>query len=100
MDLQILPLAITMMVGPQIMSAIVFVTTPRAVRVSLAFLLGVAISTTLGVLVTRGIFALLGNSVSSGDPADKGSTGTIVQFALVGLLLLAAVRTYVNLTRP
>jgi len=58
MDLQILPLAITMMVGPQIMSAIIFVTTPRAVRVSSAFLLGVAVATTVGVAITRGLAAL------------------------------------------
>ncbi|SBW27071.1 hypothetical protein FDG2_5143 [Candidatus Protofrankia californiensis] len=35
--LQILPLAVTMMVGPQIMSAVIFVTTPKAVRVSSGF---------------------------------------------------------------
>jgi small neutral amino acid transporter SnatA (MarC family) len=29
MNLQILPLAITMMAGPQIMAAIIFVTAPR-----------------------------------------------------------------------
>ncbi|PKW16982.1 hypothetical protein [Saccharopolyspora spinosa] len=36
MHLQVLPLAITMMAGPQIMSAIVFATKSRAVRVSVA----------------------------------------------------------------
>ena len=38
MNLQILPLAITMMAGPQIMSAIIFVTTSGAVKLSAAFL--------------------------------------------------------------
>lgn len=96
MTLQVLPLAITMMVGPQIMSAIILVTTARAVRVSLAFLSGVAAATTLGVAVTRGVFALLGDGVSFGDPSDKGSAGTVVQFVLVGLLLLAALKSYVR----
>jgi small neutral amino acid transporter SnatA (MarC family) len=36
MNLAILPLAITMMAGPQIMSAIVFVTSTRPVRTSAA----------------------------------------------------------------
>lgn len=36
MNLQILPLAITMMAGPAIMASIIFVTHPQAVRVSLA----------------------------------------------------------------
>ncbi|XVQ11543.1 GAP family protein [Spirillospora sp. CA-255316] len=96
MSLQILPLAVTMMVGPQIMSAIILVTAKQAVRVSLAFLLGVAVATTLGVTITRGVFALLGNGVSLGDPSDRGSAGTIIQIGLVGLLLAAAVKSYVK----
>jgi small neutral amino acid transporter SnatA (MarC family) len=44
MNVQILPLAITMMAGPQIMAAIIFVTAPKALRVSLPFLAGVAIA--------------------------------------------------------
>ncbi|MBT2369376.1 GAP family protein [Streptomyces sp. ISL-10] len=74
----------------------IFVTTPRAVRVSLAYLLGVAVATTAGVAVTRGIFALLGHAGSASMPSDKGSVETIVQFVLVGLLLIAAVKTYVK----
>lgn len=96
MDLQILPLAITMMVGPQIMSAIIFVTTKRPVRVSSAFLAGVATATASGVAVTRGFFALVGGTVSLGDPSDGGSAGTILQIVLVVLLLAAAVKTYVK----
>ncbi|WP_345571846.1 hypothetical protein [Streptomyces plumbiresistens] len=56
-------LAITMMVGPQIMSAIIFVTTSRAVRVSSAFLLGVAVGTAVGVAIACGLAALLGSAV-------------------------------------
>ena len=41
MSTSILPLAITMMAGPQIMSAIVFVTSMQALRNSLAFVTGV-----------------------------------------------------------
>ncbi|MDW6058357.1 GAP family protein [Streptomyces sp. FXJ1.4098] len=54
MDLQILPLAVTMMAGPQIVAAVILVTAPRPVRVSLAFLLGVAVATAAGVTITRG----------------------------------------------
>jgi hypothetical protein len=96
LDLQVLPLAVTMMVGPQIMSAVILVTAKRAVSASLAFLLGVAAATTLGVAVSRGVFALLGDRVSMGDPSDAGSAGKIVQFALVTLLLAAAVKSYVK----
>jgi len=92
MNLQILPLAITMMAGPQIMSAIIFVTAPKALRVSLPFLAGVAIATTVGVIITTTIASLL----SLGDPSDSGSTGHIIQYMLVGLLVALAIKNYVG----
>jgi Sap-like sulfolipid-1-addressing protein len=95
-DLNILPLAVTMMAGPQIMSAFVFVTAKRPVRVSLAFLVGVAAAVTVGVAVMRGVAALLGSSVSLGDPSDTSSAGTIIQLALVGLLAAMAVKSYLG----
>ena len=92
MNLQILPLAITMMAGPQIMSAIIFVTTSRPVKLSAAFLAAVAIAAIVGV----GIFLALGNNFSLGDPGDNGSTGNIIQYVLVGLLVLLAIKNYVR----
>jgi hypothetical protein len=50
MDLAILPLAMTMMVGPGIMADVVLITAPKPVKVSAAFVLGVAIATTMAVL--------------------------------------------------
>jgi len=93
---QILPLAITMMAGPQILSAIIFVTAKKAVRVSLAFLAGVLVATTAGVAAAKGLAALLGGSISLGDSSDSGSTGVIIQIVLVGLLLAAAVKSYLG----
>jgi threonine/homoserine/homoserine lactone efflux protein len=92
MNLQILPLAITMMAGPQIMSAIIFVTAPKALRVSVPFLAGVAIATTVGVIITTTIASLL----SLGDPSDSGSSGNIIQYVLVGLLVALAVKNYLG----
>jgi hypothetical protein len=94
MKLQVLPLAITMMAGPQIMSAIVFVTAERAVRVSSAFVLGVAAGTTLGVTITTLLAGVLGDNVSIGSTDDSGSAHSIIEFALVALLALYAFRTY------
>jgi hypothetical protein len=90
----VLPLAITMMAGPQIMSAIIFVTAERAVRLSLAFLCGVLAATVIGVGLARGLAGLLGDRVHFGAPSDAGSVGSVIQYVLVGLLILAAVRTY------
>jgi threonine/homoserine/homoserine lactone efflux protein len=92
MNLQILPLAITMMAGPQIMAAIIFVTAPKALRVSVPFLAGVTIATTVGVIITTTIASLL----SLGDPSDSGSSGNIIQYVLVGLLVALAVKNYVG----
>src|SRR5215207_6902466 len=84
------------MAGPQIMSAIIFVTPPKPVKVSVPFVAAVAIATAVGVLITRTLAALLGNSVSLGDPSDPGSIGHIIQYLLVGLLVALAVKNYVN----
>ncbi|NUU20297.1 MAG: GAP family protein [Streptomycetaceae bacterium] len=96
MDLEILPLAFTMMVGPQIMSAIILVTTPRPVRVSLAFLLGVAAATTIGLSLVLLLGKLLEDAFDLGDPSDRGSAGNIIQYVLVGLLAFAALRSYLT----
>jgi len=96
MDLKILPLAITMMAGPQIIAALVLVTTRQAVRVSLAFLAGVAVATTVGVALTRGLFGLFGNAVPLGSPSDSGSVGSLIQYGLVALLVLAAIRAFLR----
>jgi hypothetical protein len=92
MDLQILPLAITMMAGPQIMSAIIFVTASKPVKLSVSFLAAVAIAASVGVA----IFFALANNFSLGDPNDNGSTGNIIQYLLVGLLVLLAIKNYVR----
>jgi hypothetical protein len=96
MNLQILPLAITMMAGPQIMSAIIFVTHPSAIRVSAAFLAGVAAATSVGVLIALGIGNLLGDQVSLGSSSDADSSGNIIQYALVVLLVVGALKNYLG----
>ncbi|MGI8305625.1 GAP family protein [Saccharopolyspora hattusasensis] len=97
MHQQVLPLAITMVAGPQIMSAIVFVTTSRAVRVSIAFLMGVVLATAAGVLIARVLAALLGSAVPVGGESPEASTlGKAIQIVLIALLVLVAVRNYLG----
>jgi hypothetical protein len=96
MNLQILPLAITMMAGPQITSAIIFVTHPKAIRVSVAFLAGVAAAASVGVLIALGIASLLGDQVSLGSSSDADSTGNIIQYALVALLVAGALKNFLG----
>jgi len=66
------------------------------VRVSVAFVLGVAIATTAGVLVALALASLLGSGSGLGHPSNKGSIGNVIQYVLVGLLAAAALRTYLR----
>ena len=96
MSLQILPLAITMMAGPQIMSAIIFVTHRDPIKVSAAFLAGVAVATSMGMVIALGIASLVGDQVSLGGSSDARSLGSIIQLALVALLVAGAVKNYLG----
>ena len=96
MSLAVIPLAITMNAGPQIMSAIIFVTAPKALKLSAYFLAGVVIAVTVGVTITYTLATLLGNSISLGDSSDSGSLGNIIQYLLVGLLVFLSIKSYVN----
>jgi hypothetical protein len=96
MNLAVLPLAITMNAGPQIMSAIIFVTAPKPLKLSAYFLAGVVIALTAGVTITYTLATVLGNGVSLGDPSDGGSLGHIIQYLLVGLLVFLSIKSYVG----
>jgi Sap, sulfolipid-1-addressing protein len=96
MNLQVLPLAITMNAGPQILSAIIFVTALKPLKLSASFLTGVVIAVTAGVTITYTLATALGNSVSLGSSSESGSLGNIIQYLLVGLLVFLAIKSYVR----
>jgi membrane protease YdiL (CAAX protease family) len=88
----VLPLAVTKMIADMICGPIIIVTAPRAVRVSLGFLLGVAVAATVGTAITWG----LASAFDLGDPGDGGSSGKIIQYVLVALLAAAAIKNWVR----
>jgi len=96
MSLAVIPLAITMNAGPQIMSAIIFVTANKPLKLSAYFITGVVIAVTVGVTITYTVATVLGNSVSLGDPSSSGSLGKIIQYVLVGLLIILSIKSYVG----
>jgi hypothetical protein len=96
MSLAVIPLAITMNAGPQIMSAIIFITANKPLKLSAYFLAGVVIAVTAGVTLTYTLATTLGNSISLGDPSDSGSLGNIFQYLLVGLLVFLSIKNYVG----
>ena len=96
MNLAIIPLAITMNAGPQIMSALIFITASKPLKLSAAFLAGVVIAVTVGVTITYTLATALGNSISLGDSSDSSSLGNIIQYGLVGLLIFLSIKSYVR----
>jgi Sap, sulfolipid-1-addressing protein len=96
MSLAILPLAITMNAGPQIMSALIFITASKPLKLSAAFLAGVVIAVSVGLTITYTIARVLGNSISLGDPSDASSIGNIIQYVLVALLVFLSIKNYVR----
>jgi hypothetical protein len=96
MSLAVLPLAITMNAGPQIMSALIFVTASKPLKLSAYFLAGVVIAVSVGVTVTFTLATTLGNGVSLGDSSDSGSLGHVIQYLLIGLLVFASIRSYLG----
>jgi hypothetical protein len=97
MDLHVLPLAITMMAGPQIISSIIFVTRESgAVRVSLAYVSAIFLAACLGVLICIGLAELLGNAVDLTGDGEGSSAAKAIQIVLVGLLIVRALMVYVR----
>jgi cytochrome c biogenesis protein CcdA len=85
--LTILPMAFVMSAGPQIVTAIFLATSRDAKRNSVAFLLGVAAATTIGVSV----FYFLGSKIG-----QKEDSKNWLDWLIIALLAFLAVRVYLR----
>ena len=85
--LTVLPMAVVMSAGPQIVTATFLATSRDAKRNSLAFLAGVAAATTIGVT----IFFLFGSSLAG---AKDG--GDWLDWVIIGLLVVLVIRVFVK----
>lgn len=95
MLLDILPLAITMVVGPQILASIIFVTSKRdPVKVSASYLLGMICAIAIFITAVFIIARSFGISADAHGNAPKKVTTT--ELILVGLLVAAALRSYLG----
>jgi cytochrome c biogenesis protein CcdA len=88
--LTVLPLAIVMSAGPQIVTAVFLATSRDARRNSLAFLTSVAVATTIGVSV----FYFLGGGLSEDRSSEPGRNW--LDWVIIGLLVLLALRVFVR----
>jgi Sap, sulfolipid-1-addressing protein len=93
---QLLPLAVTMMAGPQILSAIIFVTGEGAIRVSLAYVAAVAVAAAVAVLVWYLLAGALGSGLNLNNSSGPTTAAVVIQIVLVGLLILASVKAFLG----
>jgi len=89
-SLQILPLALIMVMGPQILTAIFLVTSREPVKNSVAMLIGVVLAASLSLLIWFGIVKAIGI-----DPKDGGGP-TTADWIVAGLLAVAAIHTFLG----
>ena len=96
MDTAILPLAITMMAGPQILSAIIFVTSEDPVKTSLAYVVAVGLAAAAAVLVWTLIAGAVGDGIDLSNSGEPSTAGKVIPIVLVALLILASVKAYLG----
>jgi hypothetical protein len=89
-SLQILPLALIMVMGPQILTSIFLVTSREPVRNSIAMLIGVVAAACLSLAIWFGIVKAIGI-----DPKEGGGP-TTADWIVAGLLALAAIHTFLG----
>lgn len=89
---EILPLAITMMAGPQIISAVMIITGKYPVKSSVAYVASVALAVSAGTLGLLVLFSVLGVE----SLTKKNSSGSVVETFLIGALVLLSLKTFLN----
>lgn len=88
-QLQILPLCLIMVMGPQILTAIFLTTSREAVKNSLAMIVGVLLAATLGLAIWTGVVKAIGIDPSGGD-----SGPSTADYVVAGLLAVLAIRVW------
>jgi hypothetical protein len=89
-QLQILPLALIMVMGPQILTAIFLVTSKEPVKNSVAMVVGVVLAACISLAIWFGIVKAVGI-----DPKESGGP-TTADWIVAGLLALAAIHTFLG----
>jgi hypothetical protein len=91
-QLQILPLALIMVMGPQILTAIFLVTSQEPAKNSWAMLAGVLLAASLSLLIWFGLYEVLG--INPGSSSDSGPS--TMDWVVAGLLALAGSHTFLG----
>ena len=89
-QLQFLPLALIMVMGPQILTAIFLVTSREPVKNSVAMLIGVLAAASLSILIWFGLYEALGID----PPSGSGPSGA--DYVVAALLALVGIHTFLG----
>jgi hypothetical protein len=90
-QLQVLPLALIMVMGPQILTAIFLVTSQEPVKNSAAMLAAVLLAASLSMLIWFGLYDVLGIN----PPSESSGPGT-ADYVVAGLLAAVGIRTFLG----
>jgi hypothetical protein len=91
-SIKILPLAITMVAGPQILSSVLLLTSRRGKAASGAFVAGAAAASTLGTAV----FYLLAGTLSLHEGSSHKTAGKVIQTALILFLVWLTIKSFLH----
>ena len=92
----VLPMALTMNMGPQIVTDVTLLAYDRPVRKSLCYLLAVLIVSTVVTAAAFVVFVLL---KSAPKPPGRSTVRQVIDYVAAGLLALLAVRTFLRRKR-
>lgn len=92
--LKILPLAIVMIAGPQVLSAVLLATSKQAKRDSAGFVVGATLAVTVGVSISYLIASALHTKVET--PATTPGGVPLIDWLILGLLILLMLRVFLK----
>jgi pilus assembly protein TadC len=85
------PLALIMVMGPQILTAIFLVTSKEPVKNSVAMLVGVVVAAAISIGIWFGLVDLIGI-----EPKDESGGPSAADWVVAGLLALAAIHVFMT----
>jgi len=85
-----------MMAGPQILSAIIFVTSDHPIGISSAYVAAVGLTTAAWVAIWSLLASAFGDKLMEHKSQEPSTLGKVLPIVLVGLLIVASLRAYLT----
>jgi hypothetical protein len=91
-NIQVIPMAIIMMLGPQILSAMFILTGKNRVRASLAYIISIFCAASLGTLALMFLIDIF--NLGAPSDSDPSTLVTVIKYAVVALLAFGIYKNY------